>query len=510
MSQTGQRLSFIEKAGYSLGDAAANFVFQTMILFQLSFYTDTMGITAAVAGTMLLVGRLWDAFFDPMMGAIADRTNTRWGKFRPWVLWTALPWGVVLVLAYTTPNISPSAKVLYAVVTNILLMTLYSANNTPYSAMSGVMTGDSNERTKLSSYRFVAAMFAQLIVGGFTLPLVAKFGQGDNAVGWRMTMTLWAVICVACFLITFATTRERILPDPKQSSSLRDDFGNLLKNGPWIAMFVLTLAHFIYLAMRGGTMFYYFNYYVDHARLSEFLQRVGLPQATAASPDGGHYFLNVLGLIVNADRSNVANVGFSLFNIASQFVTVLGVIASTFLAMRFGKRAVALVGFALAAILGAAFILLPSDGIGATYGLELVRALAYAPTIPLIWAMFADVADYAEWKTRRRTTGVIFATILFGLKTGLSIGGAIAGWLLSGYGYRANAVQSEDALRGIRLTASVYPALFLVVVVVCLVFYRISRSLDAQIQGELAERRAQFAGVALTASSGQAAAAATQ
>jgi Na+/melibiose symporter-like transporter len=498
-SDPNYRLSFVEKAGYSLGDAAANFVFQTMILFQLSFYTDTMGITAAVAGTMLLVGRLWDAFFDPMMGAIADRTNTRWGKFRPWVLWTALPWGVVLVLAYTTPNISASAKVLYAVVTNILLMTLYSANNTPYSAMSGVMTGDSNERTKLSSYRFVAAMFAQLIVGGFTLPLVAKFGQGNNAVGWRMTMTLWAVICVACFLITFATTRERILPDPKQSSSLRDDFGNLLKNGPWIAMFVLTLAHFIFLAMRGGTMFYYFNYYVDHALLSEFLQRVGLPQATAASPDGGHYVLNVLGLTVNADRSNVANVGFSLFNIASQFVTVLGVIASTFLAMRFGKRAVALVGFALAAILGAAFILLPSDAIGATYGLELVRALAYAPTIPLIWAMFADVADYAEWKTRRRTTGVIFATILFALKTGLSIGGAIAGWLLSGYGYRANAVQSEDALRGIRLTASVYPALFLVVVVLCLVFYRISRSLDAQIQGELAERRAQFAGVAAAA-----------
>jgi Na+/melibiose symporter-like transporter len=489
------RLSFVEKAGYSLGDAAANLVFQTMILFQLSFYTDTMGISAAIAGTMLLVGRLWDAFFDPMMGALADRTNTRWGKFRPWVLWTALPWGIVLVLAYTTPNIAPTAKILYAGATNILLMTLYSANNTPYSAMSGVMTGDSNERTKLSSYRFVAAMLAQLAVGGFTLPLVAKFGQGDNAKGWQMTMTLWAVICVACFVITFATTRERILPDPKQSSSLREDFGNLLKNDPWIAMFVLTLAHFIFLAMRGGTMFYYFNYYIDHARLYEFLQRLGLPQATSASPDGGHYVLNVLGLIVNADRSNVANVGFSLFNIASQFVTVLGVIASTLLAMRFGKRAVALVGFSFAAVLGAAFILLPKDAIWATYGLELIRALAYAPTIPLIWAMFADVADYAEWKTGRRTTGVIFATILFALKTGLSLGGAIAGWLLSGYGYRANVVQSAEALRGIRLTASVYPAIFLAVVVACLVFYRINRSLNVRIQDELATRRASFTGV---------------
>ena len=493
------RLSFIEKAGYSLGDAAANFVFQTMILFQLSFYTDTMGISAAIAGTMLLVGRLWDAFFDPMMGAIADRTNTRWGKFRPWVLWTALPWGIVMVLAYTTPAISPTAKVLYAVVTNVLLMTLYSANNTPYSAMSGVMTGDSNERTKLSSYRFVAAMLAQLAVGGFTLPLVAKFGQGDNARGWQMTMTLWAVICVACFVITFATTRERIQPDPRQSSSLREDFGALARNGPWVAMFVLTLAHFIFLAMRGGTMFYYFNYYVDHARLLQFLQGVGLPQATAASPDGGHPLLNALGLIVNADRSNVANVGFSLFNVASQFVTVLGVIASAYLAARYGKRAVALVGFTLAAILGAAFILLPSDAIGATYALELIRALSYAPTIPLIWAMFADVADYAEWRTGRRTTGIIFATILFGLKTGLSIGGAVAGWLLSGYGYRANVAQSAEALLGIRLTASVYPALFLLVVVACLVMYRITRSLDVQIQHELAARRATFGSVASAA-----------
>jgi Na+/melibiose symporter-like transporter len=323
-----------------------------------------------------------------------------------------------------------------------------------------------------------------------------------------MTMTLWAVICVACFVITFATTRERIRPDPKQSSSLREDFGNLLRNAPWIAMFVLTLAHFIFLAMRGGTMFYYFNYYVDHARLSEFLQRVGLPQATTASPDGGHSILNALGLIVNADRSNVANVGFSLFNIASQFVTVIGVVASAYLAMRFGKRAVAIVGFTLAAVLSAAFILLPKDAVGATYGLELIRALAYAPTIPLIWAMFADVADYAEWKTGRRTTGVIFATILFALKTGLSIGGAIAGWLLSGYGYRANVVQSPEALHGIRLTASVYPAVFLVIVVACLVLYRITRSLDVQIQGELAARRATFAGVAaaaLTVSSGQAA-----
>ena len=482
------RLSFVEKAGYSLGDAAANFVFMTMILFQLSFYTDTLGITAAAAGTMLLLGRLWDAFFDPMMGVLADRTNTRWGKFRPWVLWTAVPWGVVMVLAYTVPSFGTTGKIIWAGLTNTLLMTLYSMNNTPYSAMSGVMTGDGAERTRLSSYRFVAAMIAQLVVGGFTLPLVAKFGHGDSARGWQMTMGLWAIVCVACFVITFATTRERIQPPPGQHSSNAADFRSLLKNGPWIAMFVLTLSHFVFVAMRGGTMFYYFDYYVDHARLLDFLHRVGVPQATVAGES--HGLLGALGLVLAPDQSNVGSVGFSLFNIWSQFITVIGVACSAALAIRFGKRAVAIVGFSLAAIFGAAFSFLPADGIGRTYLLEGVRALSYAPTIPLIWAMFADVADYTEWKWNRRITGVIFATILFALKAGLSLGGALAGWLLSGYGYRANAVQTPEALLGIRLTAGVYPALFLAIVVGCLAAYRITREVEPEMQRALAARRA--------------------
>jgi len=488
-SERIQKLSFVEKAGYSLGDAAANFVFMTMILFQLSFYTDTMGIGAAAAGTLLLVGRLWDAFFDPMMGVIADRTNTRWGKFRPWVLWTAVPWAVVLVLAYTVPRFNPTGLLLYAIVTNMMLMTLYSANNTPYSAMTGVMTGDVNERTALSSYRFFAAMFAQLIVGGFTLTLVAKFGQGDNARGWQMTMGLWAVLCVIFFVITFLTTRERIQPPPQQKSSPREDFGNLLKNGPWIAMFVLTLAHFVFVALRGGTMFYYFTYYVNKDRLYEFLARLGLESSAAGGGGVLHNLLDTFGLIVNETHGNVASVGFSLFQMSSQFVTIIGVVASTFLAIRFGKRAVAITGFSLATLFLAAFILMPADAIGATYVLEWVRALSYAPTIPLIWAMFADVADYAEWTTGRRTTGIIFATILFALKAGLSLGGAIAGWLLSGYGYRANVEQTPHALLGIRLSASVYPAIFLGIVVVCLLFYKISKQLNLQIQDELAARR---------------------
>jgi glycoside/pentoside/hexuronide:cation symporter, GPH family len=494
MAASTQKLSFFEKAGYSMGDAAANFVFQTMILFQLNFYTDTMGISAAAAGSLLLVGRLWDAFFDPMMGTMADRTNPRWGKFRPWVLWTALPWGVAMVLAYTNPGLGMSGTIIYACLTNILLMTLYSANNTPYSALTGVMTGDVNERTSLSSFRFVSAMIAQLVVGGFTLPLVAKFGHGNNAKGWQMTMGLWAVVCVVLFLITFLTTKERILPDPRQKSSAREDFGGLLKNGPWIAMFILTLAHFMMLAMRGGTLYYYFQYYVSQPRLFDFLEGLGLTQ-TGVGASGGmwHSLLQTFGLIVNADRSNVASVGFSLLNMSTQFVTVVGVLCSTALAIRFGKKAVAIVGFSVTTVFMALFVLMPSDAIGATYLLEYARALTYAPTIPLIWAMFADVADFSEWKTGRRITGVIFATILFGLKTGLSLGGATAGWLLSGYGYRPNAVQTPHALEGIRMTISIYPSILFLIVIACLFSYKIGKTFNLQIQDELAERRKKFA-----------------
>jgi Na+/melibiose symporter-like transporter len=492
MKLDSQKLPVLEKVGYSLGDAGANFVFQTMILFQLNFYTDTVGIAAAIAGSLLLVGRLWDAFFDPMMGVISDRTNTRWGRFRPWVLWSALPWGIVMVLAYTTPSFATTGKIVYACVTNVLLMTLYSVNNTPYSAMTGVMTGDVNERTSLSSYRFVSAMIAQLMVGGFTLPLVAKFGQGNDAKGWQMTISLWAVFCVVLFLITFLSTRERIQPDPKQKLSVKEDFGNLLKNGPWIAMFFITLAHFIVAAMRGGTVLYYFEYYINQDRLFEVLQNLGLTSVAQGAAGVWHSLLDTFGLIVDAERKNVASVGFSLFNMFSQLVTVIGVLCATFLSIRFGKKAVVQIGFALTVVFMASFILLPADAIGATFALEFFRALSFAPTIPLLWAMFADVADYAEWKTGRRTTGVIYATIMFALKTGLSLGGALAGWLLSAYGYKANVVQTPEALMGIRLTISIYPALFFFIVVICLFFYKIGKKLNIEIQDELAERRKRF------------------
>jgi Na+/melibiose symporter-like transporter len=298
------------------------------------------------------------------------------------------------------------------------------------------------------------------------------------------------VLCVVLFTVTFLTTRERIQPDPKQKSSVKEDFGNLIKNKPWVVMFFVTLCQFIVEALRGGTLVYYFKHYINPDRMFDVLQTLGL----TSQAEGGwwHSLLNSFGLIINAEKTNVADVGYSLFSMSSQFVTVIGVLCATYLCIRFGKKAIALAGFSLAGIFMAMFMLLSSDSIGATFALEYLRAISFAPAIPLLWAMFADVADYAEWKTGRRTTGVVYATIMFSLKAGLSLGGAIAGWLLSAYGYVPNVEQTAKALLGIRLTISIYPAIFYVIIVLFLVFYQIGKKLNIQIQDELAERRKQF------------------
>jgi sugar (glycoside-pentoside-hexuronide) transporter len=445
-----ERLSVREKVGYGIGDAAANFIFQTMIIFQLAFYTDTFGITAAAAGTLFLVVRVFDAAFDPLMGVVADRTNTRWGKFRPWILWTAVPFGIMGFLAFTTPDLSPSGKLAYAYVTYILLMMVYSANNLPYSALSGVMTGDVVQRTSLSSYRMVFAMASQLVIQGLALPMVKQFGGGNDALGYKVTMGIFSALAVVFFLITFATTRERVRPDPAQKSSIGQDFADLVSNGPWKAMFALTIILFVTLALRGGVMVYFFKYYVGREDM------------------------------------------FGPFNVIGTGATIIGVLLSKPVAERIGKRRLFIIGLLGTVVFTAAFILLPPNNLPLIITTEALRQFAYGFTIPLLWAMMADVADFSEWKNRRRATAVIFSAIIFGLKAGLGIGGAIGGYLLDAYGYVPNAVQSQHALLGIRLTASIYPAIAFLLCAVCLTFYRIDKTLELEMSRELTERRNAF------------------
>ena len=499
MSDTTQKLSFLEKTGYSGADAAANFVFMTMVLFQLNFYTDTFGLSAGAAAAILLWPRLWDAIADPMVGILADRTNTRWGKFRPWILFTAVPWAVIMVLAYTTPKgWSMAALMTYAAITNTLLMTIYSMNNMPYAALGGVMTGDINERAQLNSYRFVAVNAAQFIVGGFTLPLVAKFAMGhDRAYGWRMTMTVWAVLCLVLFLFTFATTRERIQPTRSEKSSPKQDFLDLLKNGPWKVMFFWTLVHFAILSFRGGALYNYYHHYADKAAMFDFVEQFGLVAAAGAEPRGG--ILETLGYIVHGGRanlanSNVADVFNSIINMLGTGLTIVVILVSPSLARKFGKKAVSAAGFALATLGTLAFYFLPPTSTWGMIGLTAFISMVYAPTIPLTWAIFADVADYSEWTTGRRFTGMVFATIGFALKTGLALGSASFLWIMQGFfHYDTKLPSAAQAVAGYRFNSGISVAVLFAICTFLLTAYQLNKHTTLQMANELAERRKKLA-----------------
>lgn len=494
-----QKLTFSEKAGYSAADAAANFVFMTMILFQTNFYTDVFGITAGAAATILIAARLWDAFADPIVGLMADRTNTRWGKFRPWILLTALPWCVVMVLAYTTPKgWDMSTMIAYAAITNILLMTIYSANNMPYSALGGVMTGDINERAKLNSYRFIAVNAAQFIVGGFTLPLVAKFAIGhDVQYGWQMTMTIWAVICLILFLITFATTKERIKPIVQQKkSSPKQDFKDLLKNNPWKVMFFMTLVHFCILSFRGGALYNYYHYYADKAALYDWVAWLGLTTPAGVQSSG---IMETLGYIVHGDRSNLANsnvadVANSIINMIGTGITMIVILLSPSLSKRFGKKLVAITGFSLASIFTFAFYFLSPTDINGMVMLTIIIAIAYAPTIPLIWAIYADVADYSEWKTGRRFTGIVFATIGFALKGGLALGSSSFLWIMAGFfNYDTKYPALPQAVEGFRFSSGIIVGALFAICTFLLIAYQINKKMTIEMADELAARRQNLA-----------------
>ena len=487
-----QKLSFFEKAAYSGGDAAANFVFMTMILFQLNFYTDVFGLTAGAAAAILLAPRLWDAFFDPVMGILTDRTRTRWGKFRPWVLWTAVPWAVVMIMAYTTPQgWSMGTMIAYAAITNGMLMTLYSMNNMPYSALGGVMTGDLDERTKLNSYRFVAVNVAQFVVGGFTLPLVAKFAAGhDRQYGWRMTMTLWAGLCLVLFLITFLGTRERIEPVREERTSPRRDFLDLLKNSPWRVMAIMTLIHFGILSFRGGALYNYYHHYADKSAMYDFVAKLGLTERTGA-PGG---FLESLGYIVHEDKSNAADVFNSIINMVGTVTIIVVILLSQPLSRKFGKKAISVVGFGLTSLGTLAFYLLLPTNVNGMMLLTVLIAICYAPTIPLVWAIFADVADYSEWTIGRRFTGMVFATIMFALKSGLALGSASFLWIMEGmFHYDTRQPAAPDAIAGYRFTSGIVVGLLFAVCTVLLMVYQLNKAATLKMADELARRRQQAA-----------------
>ena len=486
MTNVNQKLSVTEKIGYSLGDLAANLIFQTLVTFIAFFYTDVYRIPAATAATIIFLGGMAGAFFNPVMGMIADRTNTRWGKFRPWILWTSVPFGLISLAAFSTPDLGENGKVIYAVTTYVLLVVIYSANNLPYSALSGVLTGSMQERNSLSSYRFVAVMVAQFIIQVLLLPLVLILGDGDKAVGFKNTMTFFSIIGVIFFIITFITTKERVIPKPEQRSSILEDLGDLFKNKPWIVMLVVTVLVFVTLALKGGMYVYYFKYYLSEPHLAAFLTDVGFNGFMANLNSG----LTSVGLTEFKWPKDAPTSALSLFNAGGIIFMIVGIGFSKSLADKFGKRDVFAVALLASTLFMLAFYVYAPDAIGIVFVSQILHGFFYGITIPLLWAMIADVADYSEWKNNRRATAIIFSAMIFGLKAGLSIGGALVAAILAHLNYVAEApMQAAETVNGIKLAVSLYASTPFLIAVAAMLVYEINKRMELRIEQDLIERR---------------------
>jgi GPH family glycoside/pentoside/hexuronide:cation symporter len=456
------KLSLKEKIGYSFGDTASNLYFQTFIVFLPIFYTDVFGIPAAAMGTMFLVTRIWDAVNDPMMGMIADRTNTRWGKFRPYIAGFAIPFAIGGVLTFTTPDFGASGKLIYAYATYTLLLMLYTAVNVPYSSLMAVITPNSLERTEVSTFRFVAAFVGQFIVGAVTLSLVQYLGKGNDQAGWQWTMGFFGVIAVILLLITFSATKERVHPPKEQKSNIKQDLKDLLKNKPWLLIAGATVFQLTYIVIRGSSTTYYFRYYVHDQQLSLF---------------GSNLNLSI-------------KVFTSSFVALGTVSTLIGAILTKWFSKRLDKKNT-YSGFLIAsAAFSGFFYFLQPHNVVLIYLLNILVSFFFGSVSVLQWAMYTDTVDYGEWKMGRRATGLIMAASLFALKLGLTLGGTIVGWILAYYGFVANQPQTPGALKGIVLLMSVYPAILGIVGGALMIFYPLNNKTMIKIEEDLTARRA--------------------
>jgi len=455
------RLSLKEKIGYSVGDTASNLFFQTFMLFLLYFYTDVVGLEAAAIGTLFLVTRIWDAVNDPVMGTIADRTKTRWGKFRPYLVWCAIPFGIIGVLLFTSPDFDPAGKLIYAYITYNLMMMAYTAINVPYSALMAVITPNSLERTELSSFRFVAAFVGGLIVQGGTLSLVKYFGGENEALGWQWTMACISGLAVFLFLITFLSTKERVSPPSDQRSDFWRDLKDLFKNRPWLMIGAATVFQLIFIVMRNSSVLYYFKYYVKDQQLN--------------------LFGNIIDLSFEGFSSSFLTTGM--------IVTILGAILAKWFAKKLDKRNTYAGFLIIAAVANSFFYIIQPQDVLLIYILNIVFSFAVGPVSVLQWAMYTDTADYAEWKQGRRATGLLMAASLFALKLGLTLGGAIVAWVLAYYGFVANQEQSAEVLSGIVLLMSLYPAVFGIIGGLIMIVYPLTNKTMSKIEEDLAARR---------------------
>ncbi|MGE8341922.1 MAG: MFS transporter [Flavobacterium sp.] len=458
------KISLKEKIGYGLGDAASSMFWKIFSMYLLFFYTDVFGLAPAVVGTMFLITRIWDSCFDPIVGILADRTKSKWGKFRPYLLWVAIPFAVIGVLTFYTPDFDEKGKIIYAYVTYSLMMMIYSLINVPYASLLGVMSSDRKERNTLSSYRMVFAFGGSLLALWLIEPLVNYFGGNLNSkTGWLATIAIFGLITTVFFWACFAFTKERIKPIADEQNNLKEDLKDLWKNKPWWILLGAGIGALVFNSIRDGAAVYYFKYYVSSSVNFDF---------------------SLFGTDFHMTPT-------SIYLVLGQAANIIGVIIATPIANKIGKKKTFFGAMALAAILSLIFYLFGKEDVFLIMSFQVLISICAGCIFPLIWSMYADSADYSEWKQGRRATGLVFSASSMSQKFGWTIGGAGAGWLLGYYGFQANVEQTATAQNGIQLMLSILPAIAAAISVAFIAFYPLSEEKLQIIEQDLNEKRDQ-------------------
>ncbi len=493
MNQDVQKLPLREKIGYGFGDLASCLFWSTIMTQLLFFYTDVFGLTGEAAGIMFFVSRILDALFDVFIGMTADRTKSRWGKFRPYILWGAVPLAVSAVLTFTTPEFSAGGKIVYAYVTFILFMFLYSTVNIPYTALLGVISGDPVERTSASSFKFVGAYLGGFIVSATVLPLAAGLGGGNVAHGWRMTMGIYGVAAIIFFIVTFLATRERIQPIAKEKTSVRNDLKDLSKNVPWILLFIVTILFILFVCIRLSVTTHYFKYYVGEQSSPIVAQVLNFFIAVLVNPVSSLFgWQPVVPYAI--DHKFGYEVLTSIFNTIGQGMSLVGVLLVPWFAKVLGRKSAVIVLFVAALVFTGSYYFFTPDQIGWILGMQFLGSITGGPISALLWVLYADTADHSEWKTGRRATGLVFSASIMSNKIGWAIGSMIAAFILAQTGFVANVAQNAEVLVGLKSMMSIIPVAVGVVALILLAFfYKLDEPLMQQVKAELDRRRSENA-----------------
>ncbi|MBR0182590.1 MAG: MFS transporter [Bacteroidaceae bacterium] len=449
-----------EKIGYGLGDMSASMFWKLFGAYLMIFYTDVFGLSAAVVGTMFLITRVWDSVFDPIVGVVADRTETRWGKFRPYLLWLAIPFGGMAILTFYTPALGDTGKIVYAFITYSLMMMVYSAINVPYASLLGVMSPNPQDRNVLSTFRMMFAYIGSFVALLLFMPLVGAFTGGDTSqevqqYGWLMAVAVIAVACSLLFFGCFSLTKERVKAVKCEKTPLMTDIRDLLGNRPWWILLGAGIASLVFNSIRDGATVYYFKYFVDETSYGN-VTVAGIP-----------FVLSGLYLAVG------------------QASNIIGVVLAAPIASKIGKRQTFMWAMIIATVLSVAFYYLDRNQLMLIFLLQVVISVCAGSVFPLLWSMYADCADYSELKTGNRATGLIFSSSSMSQKFGWAIGTAITGWLLAAFGFQANAVQNEETIQGIRMFLSLLPAVGTALSVAFIFFYPLTESRMESITAEL-------------------------